>query len=78
MNKISEKTLIPLSLLSAIVGGVIWLTTIFDQGRANAQVISEIKDGIEELNEKIYIQLQSINTRLSRIEGKLSSEKGRE
>lgn len=65
--KISESTTIPLSVLGTLgvagVGIVMWLTTIFVQGNANANEIKELKAEIKIIYE--------INARVIRIEDKL-------
>lgn len=65
--KINEKTLIPLSLMITIIGGVYWLSNL--NFKANAS-----EKEIEKLNKKITV-IQSIDTRLSRIEGALNISK---
>lgn len=67
MLAVSEKTLLPLSLVIGIMGGSSWLTTIYVQNKAHAGMIEEIK-----VRQDAYTQtLQKIDARLSRIEGKL-------
>jgi len=67
IGKITESTLIPLSLLAVLAGGIFWLSTLYAEVRTNSAAVAEMKmtqaDG--------YKSLQSIDQRLSRIEGKL-------
>lgn len=79
---LNEKTLVPVSLLIVIIGGIVWLTQIFTQSQANAIGIKELKQVVREevsdirganveTNRAIVEQLRTMNTRLGRIEGKL-------
>lgn len=63
MQKITENTLIPLSLLAVIAGGIFWFSTLYAEVRASSTDIQDLKNTMR--------QLQSIDQRLSRIEGKL-------
>jgi hypothetical protein len=58
--KLSEQTLIPLSLVGSIVGGVVWLSVIYYKSEATAKDVDQLKS----------YQLEVIQ-RLSRIETKL-------
>lgn len=73
ITKITESTLIPISFVVSLVGGVFWLTTIYSQSNANAVEITEIKSKqevlVQTLNEKQTLMLD----RLSRIEGRLEN-----
>jgi len=78
-STITERTLIPISLVLAIGGGIIWLTTLYNSSIANAAELRKIKNEmlidrqmIMEKNDAVLNTLKEINTRLSRIEGKLS------
>lgn len=67
LKKISEDTLIPLSFIVVLSGGVFWITSMYSEVKANTQSIQELK----ETNEAYIRTVQSIDSRLSRIEGKL-------
>lgn len=70
MKEITERTLVPLSLVITLVGGVSWLTTIHAQGQANAEVLVEVKnkqDKYEENLKAILNQLAEIKGELKRI-----------
>lgn len=67
MTRLTERTLIPLSLIVTLAPAVYWLTTIYSTGAANAAAIMDVK---EQRKEDSRI-LRQINERLSRIEGKL-------
>jgi hypothetical protein len=58
--KLSEQTLIPLSLVGSIIGGVVWLSVIYYKSEATAKDVDQLKS----------YQLEVIQ-RLSRIETKL-------
>ena len=64
---ITEKTLIPVSLVVVIVGGVFWFSNLWAVSKQNAEDIKEIKIKQEEYNSNMY----QVNQRLSRIEGAL-------
>ena len=61
---ISEKTAVSLGLVIVLAGGIVWLSTVFAQVRHNGEQISELKE-----HAKV---VESIDRRLSRIEGKLN------
>lgn len=74
LKAITEKTYIPISLVIVFMGGVVWLTNLHanvgelksHQGDYKAE-LREIKSDIKSMSKNI----QEINTRTSRIEGKL-------
>lgn len=67
IGRITENTLIPLSLVGCIVGGTAWLTTMHGDIHSHTEVIQDIKAH----QEVIAHTLEKINERLSKIEGKL-------
>jgi len=68
MNKISAKTPITISLMISIMVVVVWAITVWADVRANSKSIEQI-----EVQQKIYVDnVQSIDKRLSRIEGALN------
>jgi len=62
---ITEGTLLPVSLIAVIVGGGFWLGGLESDTRANAREISKLQEQYSKV-------LNSIDQRLSYIEGKLS------
>jgi len=56
----SEKTLLPVSVLSVIFGGAVWLTTIWLKGEANAAEIVEFKDQVGKKLDRIEDKLDRI------------------
>lgn len=74
-SRITEKTLVPLSIIGAcaviLIGGVFWFSQVYSLSHANAQSISESKKDSKDYHKEVLKELKDINTRLSRIEGKL-------
>ena len=67
VDAITEKTLVPLSLVVILVGGILWLARIESLATANAAAVRQLSKDQQEYNRTVI----EINTRLSRIEGKL-------
>ena len=74
MSKITETTLIPLSLLGTIVGGVVWLSVIYYKAEAAASDIDKIEQRLEVLQQKIVEQNEKILEKVTRLETKLESK----
>lgn len=70
--KITENTTVNLTVVSALVGGVLWLTTIHSIATRASDDITDLKVERDSLRKDIAEIKQS----LARIEGKLES-KGR-
>ena len=68
LRRLSEKTLIPISLAFALFGGVAWLTSLHAETKANGGDILEMKDQMKHDMRKLDIILE----KLGRIEGYLS------
>lgn len=65
LSRITEDTLIPVSLVITIVGGVFWLSALWHKADANAEAIQEIK-----AERKEFIELvTNVDKRLSFMEG---------
>ena len=80
MQKIDDKTYVsfPLiaSLVSALIGAVIWLTTIYNIAQASlskAEILSKKYDEMSIDQNAVYKSLSETNQRLARIEGKVDS-----
>lgn len=69
--KITEKTLIPISLLTIIVGGVFWLTNIYFSTATNASEIKELKQQRKDDTILINEKLDKLIEDVSFIKGKL-------
>lgn len=57
LGKITEGTLIPISLVIAIIGGIFWLTGIYYQGVANASAVSALKSHVEARDQQVKSDL---------------------
>lgn len=68
IKSVTEKTLIPLSLVITISGGVFWLTNIYSKQEANAQELIQLKNKFESKQERIDDLLSDILQRVTRIE----------
>lgn len=64
---ISEKTLIPIGALSVIVGAVMWLTSVWKQGDANAAQIQDIKATQQHENDRIYDKLDKMDAKIDHL-----------
>jgi hypothetical protein len=64
--KLTENTLIPVSLVMVLLGGGSWLTSVYAEVRTNSRDIADLK-------EQIIVELRRINERLDLI----LNEKGR-
>ena len=69
-NLISESTLMPISLIIVVIGGVFWLGELDAETRANAVEINKLQEQYNRI-------LTSIDQRLSFIEGKLSVDQSK-
>ena len=71
MTKITEKTWLPISLVSALggagIGGVIWLTTMYNLGVANASAITSIESKHEVLKDSLIEKLDLIHRDISEL-----------
>lgn len=67
LSMISEKTLIPLSLVLILSGGIFWLSSMDARTSSNAAAIERAEKKEDSLSDK----MQEVSNRLSRIEGKL-------
>ena len=73
MKTITEQTLLPLSLVGVLIGGVFWFSNLWAISKQNSEEIKEIKSKQEEYVQNMY----QVNQRLSRIEGALGVKNGR-
>jgi lipase chaperone LimK len=66
-TKITEATLVPLSLLIVAAAGLLWLANIQAVGAENSRELAQLRS-----EKAAYTKtVEDINQRLSRIEGKL-------
>lgn len=76
VTKISESTVLPVSLVIVLAGFIYWISGIYSMGQANAASIVEINESRQN-SRKEYLDtvksldttLKDMNTRLSHIEG---------
>lgn len=73
MTVLNEKTLVPISLVITIIGGVVWLTTLWFRTEAFASEISDIKSEqrsvvseVRENNKEVMKKLIELEIRLGR------------
>lgn len=66
MTKLTEQTLIPVSLVGSIIGGVIWLSVIYYKSEATAKDVDQLK----EYQLEVIHKLSRIETKLELIETK--------
>lgn len=70
MKTITETTLIPISLVITLVGGIVWLSTLYARTEETAKAIIRVEANQQGYNEN----LREIISRLSRIEGALGEK----
>ena len=68
MSKISENTVVPISLILSLVGGIFWLSTLYVKQESEAKEIIDLKASVSETNTKTEKYMLDIVQRLSRIE----------
>lgn len=68
-TKIDEFTLIPISLLITICGGIYWISGVSHRTEANAKEIIQVREDHATLLETVTVQREA----LARIEGKLET-----
>lgn len=66
-SKITESTLIPLSLVITLAGGIFWLTVMHSESQANSRALQ----ALEAKQDKYLETVQKIDRRLANIEGRL-------
>lgn len=81
---LTEQPLIPVSVVSVIIGMILWLTSIYTTAENAAADVGELKDILRvdmarrdqhlyDLMQSNYLELQKVNSRLSKIESKLDN-----
>ena len=63
-NKVSENTLIPISLVLTIIGGVFWLTSMYSKVEAHEATLLHIHDAQQKFQEEVIDRLARIETKL--------------
>lgn len=69
--KLTEQTLIPLSLVGSIIGGVVWLSVIYYKSEASASKLEKLELKLEYLQEKLVLQNEKILERMAVLETKM-------
>lgn len=72
MNRITEKTLIPISLVITILGGIIWLTILAENTKANTQSLTNLETEHRALAKDLVETQKKMIESLTRIETKLN------
>lgn len=78
MTKVTEKTLVPISLVLVLAGGVSWLTSMESKASENSKNIDFLRQEFSERNKNlngsfndVIEKLQNIRERLVKIETEL-------
>lgn len=64
---LSEKTLVPISLLAVLAGGIFWLSSMYVQTQANAHAVVEIKEQQRDDRKEIIERLNLIDAKIDRL-----------
>ena len=76
MSKITENTLIPISLLSVLAGGIFWLSAIYANGNENTKNIDKLFVRQDQVEATIVEQNQKVIEKLSRLEEQMKYLRG--
>lgn len=69
MEKLSEKTWVPVSFVMILGGGVFWLSSLYSQTQANAESVSEIKIEQKDQRKEIIERLNILDLKIDRLLG---------
>lgn len=75
-GKITENTLLPISLVSSLVGGIVWLSVIWANGSENTKSIDKLFVRQDQIEATIIEQNQMVIEKLSRLEEQMKYLKG--
>lgn len=64
---LTQRTLVPVGIVTIVFGASMWLTSVWKQGEANAAQIQEIKLQHDKNIDKVYQQLEKISDKLDRL-----------
>ena len=67
MRKISQDTLIPLSMVGTIIGGVVWLSSVAANTELGIDRIDRVEKANNEWKDYIIDQLKIINEKIDRL-----------
>jgi len=76
IKSITEKTLIPISLLTIIIGAAMWLTSLWELSKTSAKDIEEIKIEQKESGREVDQKFDKILNELSYLKGKIDTHFG--
>ncbi len=62
-NRISENTLMPVSLVIILIGGVFWLTQIYVQGNDNSKAIEKQQIWQQNMDHKMYLIMGALKVK---------------
>jgi hypothetical protein len=78
ISKITAETMLPISLLGVVAGGIFWLSVLYVNVEHATAEIAGIKEEIHNVNNsrasyrsKLWANQRDIDRRLAKIEGKL-------
>lgn len=74
MKAITEKTAIPISLIIVMIGGIVWLTSVYAKVEANTTELSRVRTQIEIISQ-IDRRLAVIETELKLIRKQYEEER---
>lgn len=77
LQVLSESTVIPISLVIVVAGGIFWLTSIWAQGVANASAMKELQADRAAERAEYLGTVKSINESLGEIKGQVSFIRGK-
>ncbi len=72
---ITEKTLIPISLISIVCGGMMWLSAMWYKTEATASELVEVKSEVRKLQVDVIDRLARIETKLDSMKSPKSKER---
>lgn len=64
---ISKETLVPVGFLIVLIGGAVWLTSLFGLASSNKEMIDDLRVDLAQVqsdNSKIFEQIAGINAKL--------------
>jgi predicted RND superfamily exporter protein len=74
LKKITEQTLVPISLVILLFGGVFWLTTMYSSLSTNTKDIFEMKANIKEDKKDTQEKFDKILNELYYLKGAVNSK----
>jgi hypothetical protein len=75
VSKITESTLIPISLVITVVSISVWIAAVSFETKANTVTLDKTETKVQFLEEKVIKQNEMVIERLSRIEEQLKGKR---